>query len=415
MRVIIVFIAILSLVHGRALAENDDAWKHCANVNQPDLAISACTRIIEQGGQWLRNTTIVHIYRGIAFAKKGEINRAIADYDKAIELSPKNAIAYNNRGYAYNELGQYDRAIADFDQAIDFDPKSSTAYNNRGYAYFNKGAFDRAVADYDQAIKLDPRYAKAYRNRAMALMKKRDYARAIADFDQAIQLNPSDAIAYHNRGVANERAGRKALALNDYKRAAQLKPGSRSYKRATARLSAPARSKPKPTSTVRANADYVSDCVKGKAATKIDGCTKAIASGKWQGSRLSWAYANRGLAYRRMGALDSAIADFDQAIKLSPKSATAYNHRGIAYNNKGDFGRAIADYDRAIRLNPNDATAYFNRAIANEKAGRNAPALRDYKKAVELNPGSILFKKALSMRLGGNSNGLTAANSRTSP
>ncbi len=69
------------------------------------------------------------------------------------------AIIYINRGAAYYYKGQYDRAIADFDQAIKLNPKDAEVYFIRGNAYQNKGQFDRAIADYDQAIKLNPKDA----------------------------------------------------------------------------------------------------------------------------------------------------------------------------------------------------------------------------------------------------------------
>ena len=54
---------------------------------------------------------------------KGELDKAIADFSKAIEIDPKSAIAYNNRGWAYEGKKDYDRAIADYSKAIEIDPK----------------------------------------------------------------------------------------------------------------------------------------------------------------------------------------------------------------------------------------------------------------------------------------------------
>ena len=65
---------------------------------------------------------------------KKDYQGAIADYDKAIELNPKDARAYYNRGTAKNELKQYKEAIADYDKAIELNPKDADAYNNRGTA-----------------------------------------------------------------------------------------------------------------------------------------------------------------------------------------------------------------------------------------------------------------------------------------
>jgi tetratricopeptide (TPR) repeat protein len=64
----------------------------------------------------------------------------------------------NNRGNGYYAKGEHDRAIADFDKAIGIDPAQATAFYNRGNAYYAKGDRDRAIADYDRAILLNPRF-----------------------------------------------------------------------------------------------------------------------------------------------------------------------------------------------------------------------------------------------------------------
>ena len=99
--------------------------------------------------------------------------------------------AYANRGWAYNDKGDYDRAIADFDRAIQLKPDYAEAYANRGWAYNNKGDYDRAIADFDRAIQLKPDYALAYANRGLAYNDKGDYDRAIADLKIAAGLIPA--------------------------------------------------------------------------------------------------------------------------------------------------------------------------------------------------------------------------------
>ena len=80
----------------------------------------------------------------IAYYKKGELDKAIANYTKAIELQPDYAEAYYNRGLAYRNKATFDKAIADYDKAIALKPDFAEAYNNRGSAYANKGAFDKS-------------------------------------------------------------------------------------------------------------------------------------------------------------------------------------------------------------------------------------------------------------------------------
>ncbi|MBA7715772.1 hypothetical protein ES703_124830 [subsurface metagenome] len=71
-----------------------------------------------------------------------------------IELKPKFRGAYHNRAAAYLKKGDYDRAIADYTKMIELDPKWALDYTYRGDAYKEKGDSTRAEADYNKAKEL---------------------------------------------------------------------------------------------------------------------------------------------------------------------------------------------------------------------------------------------------------------------
>jgi tetratricopeptide (TPR) repeat protein/DNA-directed RNA polymerase subunit RPC12/RpoP len=115
------------------------------------------------------------------------------------------SIAYNNRGTAKETKGDLDGAIADYNRAIELDPKLAQAYNNRGRCKEAKGDLDAAIADHNRAIELDPTYASAYNQRGNAKEAKGDPDGAIADYNRAIELDPKLTIAYNNRGNAEKK------------------------------------------------------------------------------------------------------------------------------------------------------------------------------------------------------------------
>ncbi len=63
------------------------------------------------------------------------------------------------RGFVNAERKDYDKALADYNKAIELDPKFATAYYNRGFVDADKKDYDKALADYNKAIELDPKYA----------------------------------------------------------------------------------------------------------------------------------------------------------------------------------------------------------------------------------------------------------------
>ncbi|NJL53817.1 tetratricopeptide repeat protein, partial [bacterium] len=69
------------------------------------------------------------------------------------ELEP-NALTYTNRGLAYYAQGDYGRAIADYDRAIELDPKFANPYYGRGLAYANLGQKTEAIANFERYIEL---------------------------------------------------------------------------------------------------------------------------------------------------------------------------------------------------------------------------------------------------------------------
>jgi tetratricopeptide (TPR) repeat protein len=90
----------------------------------------------------------------------------------------------------------------------------------------------------------------------------------------------------------------------------------------------------------------------------------------------------RGISFSFKGDFDSAISDYDQAVKLKPDDADIYKYRGDAYSDKGRHDQAIADYDLAIKLKPDYADAYNNRGNAYSDKGRHDLAIADYDQAI---------------------------------
>lgn len=113
---------------------------------------------------------LAYVNRGLTFAGQGNREQAIADYTRAIQLTPNVVEYYFMRGLAYLELGDLDRAIADYDRAIEIGPGDARGatysfyaevYFKRATAYERNGDVPRAIADFEAYLRAAPDAANA--------------------------------------------------------------------------------------------------------------------------------------------------------------------------------------------------------------------------------------------------------------
>ena len=336
--------------------DNDD----CAHASDPDRKSEACTRLLKLGNLTNQSRSILYSNRGSAWIKLRDFDHAITDYNEAIRLDPKYAVAYSGRGNAWNNKLESDRAIADYSEAIRLDPNRAAPYNGRGNAWNKKRDFDHAIIDFNEAIRLDPKYVFAYSGRAYAWFSKRDFDHAITDYNEAIRLDPKYVNAYAGRGIAYSQLGDNDRALADADRAIEIDPNyANGYGTRGIALSR-----------------------RGDFDRAIDALTKGISLNP----KLAFLYLERSLAFRAKSELDRALTDVDTAIKVEPDSYGGYNSRCSLWNEKDEFDNALADCDRALKLKPDLQFAYGNRGTAWLKKGDIDRALNDLNQAIRIDP-----------------------------
>ena len=295
-------------------------------------------------------------------SKKEEYDKAIADFNEAIRLDPKDADAYGNRGDAWDAKDDSTRPSPTIDEAIRLDPKDARRYVNRGMAWYEKDEYDKAIADFDEAIRLDPKHAQAYNNRGEAWYEKEDSTRPSPTTTRRSGSIPSTPTAYRNRGVCSGGNGEYRQGDRRFRRGDPARPQGcawRTYQPGQ-RLAIEGRSRQGHRRFRSRRSDSIPSTPRRTSAGAMPGKTK--------------------------GDHDKAIADFNEAIRLDPENAEAYVDRGMAWQAKGDFDKAIADFDAAIRLDPEDARRYVDRGMAWAAKGHFEQAIADFNEAVRLDP-----------------------------
>ena len=110
-------------------------------------------------------------------------------YDEAIRIDPNSPALFRNRGIMWQRKGELDKALVDLDRAIRFSFADANVYCDRGLVWYEKGHHDRAIADFNQAIKLNSNSAASCIKRGLILHRNGELA--FASVSQAIRIDPS--------------------------------------------------------------------------------------------------------------------------------------------------------------------------------------------------------------------------------
>ena len=119
---------------------------------------------------------------------KSEAEKSKSREEYSTETNRLSAHEWFERGIAKGQLQNYRGALKDFNKAIELNPDFAQAYNTRGWAKRGLHNYKGALEDFDKAIRLKPNHARAYNNRGATKLDLKDYNGAMEDFNKAIEL-----------------------------------------------------------------------------------------------------------------------------------------------------------------------------------------------------------------------------------
>lgn len=268
--------------------------------------------------------------RGLLLARaKGDLRKAMADFEQAATLEPENAYTVTLCAETHSLLGEHAAAQGDFDQALKMaraagEPASSLAdvEVRRGQAYVRGGDKAAARQAFDKALTLQADNVDALVERAALAALAGNHDAALDDLTRALKRQPGNAQALHNRGYSRFALGDFLGAIVDYSDALVAAPGM-------------------------ANA-YANRCL-ARAAANYD--------------------------------LAAARADCTEALRRTPNAPNVHETMGFLYLKLGQARDAEAEYDRALALEPNRPVALWGRAIAKLRQGDREGGEADRRKA----------------------------------
>ncbi|MBD2022420.1 tetratricopeptide repeat protein [Leptolyngbya sp. FACHB-36] len=392
-----------SAAYEQALAQapNDSPiWSEQCRVlselGNQDAAIAACDRSLTANANWGdRSPALAWSNRALALTRSNRYSEAVAAYDRALTILPKDGTLWNKQGILFSKLGKHTQALAAHEQALKLDPNSSLALSHRSAALNKLGRYEEALAAAQQAIDADARWdelgiAYAWDQQGTALAGLRRLDDALAAVDRAVTIRADYPEAWSNRAVILWRMNQYAQALASADRAVTLKP------------------------------DYSQGWFnKGRILRTLERYPEAIAAydqalrGDVNPSdkpTLADIWANRSAVLWRVGKYQDALASADKAVETDPKSAIGWFNRGGVLMALKQPQEAVNAYRQATQLEPKDGYAWTGQGIALARSSKYQEALAALNQALKLNPNQTLARQsrdAVQQKLNGKKTALT--------
>ena len=274
-----------------------------------------------------------HFKRGIGYFETRLIDKAIAEFKKALPLFTEDqkqmkAETYVTLANAYNRKGIHKAAITACKKAMEIDPNLANAHYNLGFAYREEGNDELAKQEfalYDELLKQEGEYIEIpekptseeidkYITLGDNYFKEGKFDEAIIEYKKALEIEPRDDIL-NKLGQAHQQ---KRLAGKPEEQPAKI------------------------------------DTFKSKKT--LDEMPRLE---REQDLSIEELY-DRGISYYDKGMIDKAIEEFKEVLELDPDDIETHYHLGNAYADKEMFDEAISIYKKVIEKNPEFIDAYLS-------------------------------------------------------
>jgi Tfp pilus assembly protein PilF len=150
----------------------------------------------------------------------------------AKDATNDNYVALGSLARLYSARGEFDEALAHFQEALRLEPRDVLLHNNFGWLLVLQGGDgEEAYRQFDSAFRLDSHFAVARVGMGVSLLLQGKANAAAEQFIEALRSNPQDARAYNGLGEARQQQGDLKEAVDSYLRAVQLAPDAAPYHR----------------------------------------------------------------------------------------------------------------------------------------------------------------------------------------
>lgn len=413
-------------------------------LNQPDKAKKYYNQSVTAMGGKVKDDVLVQLAN--AQNKSGQVNEAIANLNKALEMNPdntsaltqleaiwKNEIKFNpasvlghanlagvyqkmkryqdavsqynaaehfanldpntpfdvkklirlNMGTLFQELKKYDQALNAYDTILQADRSNLLATYYKARLYKEAGNTDEAIRWYHNVLAIEPNHEGAHADILELITKQTDPAKVTLALKTYGDRFPQNALVQSKVGEEFHRLKDYDNAANYYQRAIQIKPDMAAVH---ANLGA----------VYQAQGKANQALAELKLASELDPHNETVVKlAKDSEEAAGFENFKKAVELQQSGSHEESIDYFKKALETTPDNAQIIAAYGIALQNTNHLGDAIAQYKKAQSLEPNNASYYYYLGTAYHQNKQMSLALAEYKKAVAKDPAQEEAKKAV--------------------
>jgi tetratricopeptide (TPR) repeat protein len=376
--------------HQRDLRHAEAEWREAVRI-KPEMTeaqrliagleisrgeVDAVTQTAEQIIQSQPYSPDGYLIRSLAEVARQRYAAAEKDAEEARSRAPQSSAPYYQLGNVQLAQKHFPDAEKFYQQALDKDPSSSESLSGLMNTYVAQKEFDKAIAAANAQIAKSPNTSNFYDLLATALFDgKKDYAGAEAALRKAIALDKNNIDALEKLGKVQAQQGSLDQALSTYLQASQDNPSEIRFRILAGELY-----------EAKQNWDQAKAMYQKALSLTPD---DPLAS-----NNLAYVLLQQG------GNVDVAMGMAQTARRGMPNSPNAADTLGWAYYHKGIYQSAISQFQEALRLNekagaPDDPVLHYHLGLAYQKANQLSLARQQLEKALKLKPDNADARKAL--------------------
>jgi tetratricopeptide (TPR) repeat protein len=306
---------------------------------------------------------------------KGDVNRALLEFESVVTHSPDNPVARFNLGRANEAKGNWEIARQSYQKAIELQPNYMAARLALAHLQLAHGDYDAALKATDDILLLDKGNMTARLIQSAALLGQHKYGDSRARLNAMLQTNPNSPDVVFQKAVVDLAENKYNDAAEGFRRAYQLNPQNPRGLLGVVETKM-AQGKPdEALKTLEAEADKNPSRLEIQVALgntevraghydrALDYFNHVLSALDKTDKRRADVYLRLGETYRRKGDMASAVSALQDARKVAPDNIAVLSTLALVLDGAGRWPEAKQVYDAVLKLEPSGGVVMNNLAF----------------------------------------------------